>query len=190
MAIIKVYSSYSPQGKSETNQSRFDFALLVFLQIRDLMFIVGDRSGNCAMINPDLVLMADILPSYPPSLPPKALHYLLTSLTDYCLSHGVTVRSSQLSEGNHLASHAPVTLFPSLFPRTAWEQAIQVQTTYNILYAKIANDEDWLGEIMDEWTLPRKLSNCRLVEVDDFVRQLWELYNEVKREGIVQGLFH
>ena len=27
---------------------------------------------------------------------------------------------------------------------------------------------------------------CRLVEVDDFVRRLWELYKQVKKEGIVQ----
>jgi hypothetical protein len=26
----------------------------------------------------------------------------------------------------------------------------------------------------------------RLVEVDDFVRQLWELYKDVRKEGIVQ----
>jgi len=95
--------------------------------------------------------MADILPSYPPSLDPKALDFLLTSLTDYCLSHGVTVRPQTPSEGNHLASHAPVTLFPSLFPRIAWEQAVKIQRTYNVLYARISNDVDWLGKIMDEY---------------------------------------
>lgn len=108
------------------------------------------ESRDIAQFPTTLVLMADILPSYPPSLSPKALHFLLTSLVDYCLSHGITVRSAQPSEGNHLASHAPVTLFPSLFPRTAWEKAIQAQTTYNLLYAKIANDEEWLGKIMEE----------------------------------------
>jgi glutathione synthase len=94
--------------------------------------------------------MADILPSYPPSLDPEALSFLLSSLTDYCLSHGIAVRPVQPSEGNHLAIHAPVTLFPSLFPRQAWETALQIQTTYNLLYAKIANDVEWLGKIMDE----------------------------------------
>ena len=91
------------------------------------------------------------LPSYPPSLEPKALSYLVTSLTDYCLSHGITVRPSNPSEGDHLSSHAPVTLFPSLFPRKAWDQALKVQTIYNVLYARIANDVDWLGGIMDEY---------------------------------------
>ena len=131
--------------------------------------------------------MADILPSYPPSLPPKALNYLLTSLNDYCLAHGITVRPVHAGKGNHLASHAPVTVFPSLFPRRAWEQAIKVQQTYNILYSKIANNVEWLGEIMCEYLLlPGRKSDRRLVEVDDFVRQLWELYIEIKKEGIAQ----
>jgi len=94
--------------------------------------------------------MADILPSYPPSLSPEPLSFLLSSLTDYCLSHGIAVRPLQASEGNHLANHAPVTLFPSLFPRQAWEAALEVQTSYNLLYAKISNDVEWLGRIMDE----------------------------------------
>jgi len=29
---------------------------------------------------------------------------------------------------------------------------------------------------------------CRLVEVDDFVSGLWELYKEVAKEGVVQVL--
>jgi hypothetical protein len=95
--------------------------------------------------------MADILRSYPPSLNPTALSYLVTSLTDYCLSHGITVRPSTPLEADHLSCHAPVTLFPSLFPRKAWDQALKVQTLYNVLYARIANDVDWLGEIMDEY---------------------------------------
>jgi glutathione synthase len=98
--------------------------------------------------------MADILPAYPPSLSPQAQSFLLTSLVDYCLAHGITVRTAQPSEGNHLASHAPVTLFPSLFPRNAFEQALRVQTTYNALYAKIANEVEWLGKIMDEYLSP------------------------------------
>jgi glutathione synthase len=47
-----------------------------------------------------------------------------------------------------------VTLFPSLFPRKAWEQALKIQTTYNVLYARIANDEEWMERIMDEFFYP------------------------------------
>ena len=96
--------------------------------------------------------MADILPRYPPSLSPKAQAFLCTSLTDFCLSHGIAIRPPQPSEGNHLAGQAPVTLFPSLFPRQAWEHALRLQTTYNTLYAKISNDVEWLGGIMEEYS--------------------------------------
>ena len=96
--------------------------------------------------------MADVLASYPPSLSPKARSFLVFSLIDYCLAHGITIRPVKPSESNHLASHVPVTLFPSLFPRSAWEQSLLVQTTYNDLYAKIANDVEWLGQIMEEYS--------------------------------------
>jgi hypothetical protein len=34
--------------------------------------------------------------------------------------------------------------------------------------------------------IDRNHANTRLVDVDDFVRELWELYQDVRREGIVQ----
>lgn len=95
--------------------------------------------------------MTEILRSYPPELSPNSLSFLLTSLIDYSLSHGIIVRPREPSENNYLASHAPVTLFPSLFPRNAWEQALKVQTIYNVLYARIANDVEWLAEIMAQY---------------------------------------
>jgi glutathione synthase len=82
-----------------------------------------------------------------------------------------------------------VTLFPSLFPRSAWEDALKVQKAYNVVYAKISNDVEWLGKIMEEYVLWGEF-NGRLVDVDDFVRQLWDLYKEVKKEGIVQVQSH
>jgi len=73
-----------------------------------------------------------------------------------------------------------------LFPRIAWEQAVKIQKTYNVLYARISNDVDWLGKIMDEYDVLKPGAHCRLVDVDDFVGRLWQLYKEVKKEGIVQ----
>lgn len=35
-------------------------------------------------------------------------------------------------------------------------------------------------------TFLRRGANYRLVDVDDFVGRLWQLYKEVKKEGIVQ----
>ena len=49
-----------------------------------------------------------------------------------------------------LAIHAPVTLFPSRFPRKCFEQATSVQKAYNELYAKISGDEPFLSGLVDE----------------------------------------
>jgi hypothetical protein len=41
---------------------------------------------------------------------------------------------------------APITLYPSLFPRSCFETAQQLQPSFNLLYASIANDVDFLEE--------------------------------------------
>ena len=88
-----------------------------------------------------------------PTLPTRDPPHLLRSLTDYCYSHGILIRQSPPSPDNPLAVHAPVTLYPGRFPRAPWDQARNLQTIYNLLYAKIANDTKWLGAIMDQYFL-------------------------------------
>lgn len=90
--------------------------------------------------------------SYPPSLSPEGLSHLVTSLTDYCLAHGIIVRPPTSSETNHLGTPPSVTCFPSLFPRKEWEEALKLQTTYNLLYTRVANDVEWLANIMEEYS--------------------------------------
>jgi glutathione synthase len=106
-------------------------------------------------------MTASIFPSYPPKLSPERLSYLLQALTDYSLSHGLTVRPApsfipeKSAPNGALATHAPVTLYPSPFPRACWENGRSVQKPYNELYARIAADETWLGGIIVEYVLPR-----------------------------------
>jgi glutathione synthase len=101
--------------------------------------------------------MSDSLyPAYPPSLNAEEEEYLLTNLKDWCIAHGIAVRpqtsfvSKEQDPTSVLAAPAPVTLFPSLFPRSCFEEAHDIQTTYNELYAAIARDEEWLGGIVKE----------------------------------------
>ncbi|KAI5806467.1 glutathione synthase [Peziza echinospora] len=119
--------------------------------------------------------------SYPPALTQGQSDFLLASFTDWSLSHGLAVRppASFVAENpnNALASHAPVSLFPSPFPRAAFEEARSLQTAYNALYAAIASDEEWLAPIIDD-----------IASVDDFIGQLWAVYKEVKAVGFVQKL--
>ena len=104
---------------------------------------------------------------YPPALTASKLEYLFTSFTDWSLAHGLAVRppgtAQHLSE-SVLATHAPVTLFPSPFPRAPFDQARGIQTVYNELYANIASDdsEQWLAPIIEELvcSIPFHSSPC------------------------------
>jgi glutathione synthase len=111
----------------------------------------------------------------------EQVELLRVSLIDYALSHGLVVRPQQalLAEnpGNCLVVHAPVALHPSDFPEQAFQHAKQIQRGYNVLYAKIANDEAFMSKIMEE-----------LAPVDDFMKKLWDLHLEVKQGGIAQSV--
>jgi glutathione synthase len=102
--------------------------------------------------------MADSLyAGYPPALTPEQEGYLLQSIKDWSIQHGLALgpRPSIVSEdlnSHHIsATNAPVTLFPSLFPRSCFKHARSIQKVYNELYAAIANDEDWLEGILKEY---------------------------------------
>ncbi|KAM5456319.1 Glutathione synthetase [Microsporum audouinii] len=129
------------------------------------------------------LLSMDLSTSYPPELSPEQKQHLVATIKDWCIHHGLTVRpppafiQGVTDPQGVLATNAPVTLFPSLFPRPGYESAVSVQTTYNQLYASITGNVEWLGGIIEE-----------LVDVDDFVAGLWKVHLAVKSEGYVQPL--
>lgn len=96
-----------------------------------------------------------IYPSYPPSLTDDQKSYLTTVIKEWSIAHGLAVRpvSSFVAEEHDphraLATTAPVTLFPSLWPLQCYHEALMLQTAYNELYANVARDEEWLGEVVD-----------------------------------------
>ena len=97
-----------------------------------------------------------IYPQYPPDLTEQESNSLLTTIKDWSIAHGLAVRpaSSWVSEtqdpNGSLAVTAPVTVFPSLFPRNCFENGLAIQNAYNELYAAIASDELWLQHIVEE----------------------------------------
>lgn len=120
---------------------------------------------------------------YPPELSREEEQYLLTELKDWSIAHGLAVRpapsfvSASQDPSGVLAATAPVTLFPSLFPRSCFEEGLAIQKAYNELYSAIARDEQWLQGIVEE-----------LIDIDDFVGKLWQTHLAVKKEGYVQDL--
>lgn len=102
-------------------------------------------------------MVASIYPDYPPALTSEQSDYLFSNVKDWSILNGLAVRpsssfvSEKIDPSRSLAVTAPVTLFPSLFPRACFQEARAIQTAYNELYACIANDEDWLGEVVKEY---------------------------------------
>ena len=92
--------------------------------------------------------------SYPPELSTDEEEHLIAELEDWSIAHGLTVRAAvptRLSRSSSLATTAPVTLYPSLFPRVCFEQAQSVMSAYNELYAAIACSHMWLGETLGKY---------------------------------------
>lgn len=94
--------------------------------------------------------------TYPPELDLAQEQYLLTNLKDWSIAHGLAVRPApsyvpaETDPAGAVATTAPVTLFPSLFPRVCFEQAQAVVKAYNELYSAITGDETWLKDVVEE----------------------------------------
>ncbi|KAL2825637.1 hypothetical protein BDW59DRAFT_71826 [Aspergillus cavernicola] len=120
---------------------------------------------------------------YPPTLNPAQKESLVRTVKDWATQNGLMVRPAPtliLKESDPhgvLATNAPVTLFPSPFPRTCFEEAKALQTAYNKLYAAITCNEEWIGKIMED-----------LIDVDDFISNLWKVHLAVQKEGYAQTL--
>lgn len=100
--------------------------------------------------------MADsVYSSYPPDLSAAQQKFLVTAVKDWAIQNGLAVRPSPaiVPPGTDLngvlATNAPVTLFPSPFPRTCFQEATALQSIYNELYAAITCDTEWLGNIVE-----------------------------------------
>jgi glutathione synthase len=101
-------------------------------------------------------MSSELYPKYPPKLNSQELDYLYSNLKDWSIANGLAVRPApayvpqETDPSGALATTAPVTLFPSLFPRVCFEQAKSAVKAYNELYSAIASDEAWLKGIVEE----------------------------------------
>lgn len=118
------------------------------------------------------------LPSWPPEITEEQLQELKLQATTYALAHGLLylppVENGQLPPSPSSAIHAPFALFPSLFPRDLFVRAQNLQQIYNVLYARVASDQEFLDSILSAETAVGR--------VDEFVRELWTIWKEVRNE--------
>jgi glutathione synthetase len=113
---------------------------------------------------------------YPPEFSEEQASSVISDIKDYQLTHGSLLKLVQTDEDSTVLAH-PVgaSVFPTLFPRHLFHEALELQGVYNRLYATVAEDEQWLYETLEG-----------LIGIDPLARCLWGIYEEVRREGYVQ----
>lgn len=106
--------------------------------------------------------MAALFPTtYPPDLTPEQEAFLTTTIKDWSIAHGLAVRprpdtlgnargSSAIVDNEALATTAPITLFPSMWPLNCFHEALLIQTAYNEMYSAVARDELFLEGVVQE----------------------------------------
>ncbi|KAI0721033.1 glutathione synthase [Cerioporus squamosus] len=126
-------------------------------------------------------------PHWPPQVSDQQREALTLLATTYALSHGLIYLPPPAEvqpPAPTTAIHAPLALFPSPFPREQFELAKRLQRDYNVLYARVAMDEEFLDRVMGEQGVGR---------VDEFTGQLWRIWKSLRDQGIHQsrhlGLF-
>lgn len=93
---------------------------------------------------------------YPPQLKDEEQKRLIDTVKDWSAANGLVIRPpptvipSEADPNGVAAVSAPVTLFPSPFPRVCFEQGVAVQKSYNELYAAVSRDEEFLSQMVKE----------------------------------------
>lgn len=123
--------------------------------------------------------MNDSLPSctsLPLSLTSEDFNDLIDTTRDWALMHGLSVRPVT-NKTKDILQHAPITLLPSVFPRSEFKKACDIQITLNKLIHHVAHDYKFLKNTLSD-----------VVQVDDFTKRLFDIYETVINEGITQKI--
>ncbi|GAA5959576.1 hypothetical protein JCM8115_003757 [Rhodotorula mucilaginosa] len=127
-------------------------------------------------------MAADAAQEWPPKQGDEAV---LELASDWALSNGLVLRPPTSSTDDAAYTrpgqsviHAPYALYPSAFPRKLFQQAIDLQAAYNRLYADVTVDDAFLDQVI----------GGAVSKVDEFQGRLYDIWKQVKKEGIRQPL--
>uniref|UniRef100_A0A1B6DXB3 Glutathione synthetase n=3 Tax=Clastoptera arizonana TaxID=38151 RepID=A0A1B6DXB3_9HEMI len=115
-------------------------------------------------------------PCIPLPLDRETLNDIVSKSKDWALMHGAGMRSKTNFSSDSLV-FAPFALLPSVFPKREFERAVELQPIINELMFNVAHDHNFLTE---------NLKNT--IEVDDFTRRLFQLYEIMLKEGFTQPI--
>ncbi|KAG7273984.1 hypothetical protein CRUP_011166 [Coryphaenoides rupestris] len=107
----------------------------------------------------------------------RLVTHLAAVAKDTALLNGVLMRTKEEPDSSELVTYAPFTLFPTTVARAVFEQALAVQTHYNLLVDKISQDTQFLED-----------SLASTIESDDFTRRLFNIFRQTTKEGRSQSV--
>ncbi|EDO33034.1 predicted protein [Nematostella vectensis] len=99
---------------------------------------------------------------------------LAGSAADFLMGNGVLYRSKSSADQ---VEHAPFMLFPTPYPRKLFDQAKAVQKDFNELVHKVSLDHEFLKESLQS-----------TMAVDKFMGRIYEMYEQIRKEGIAQPI--
>ncbi|XP_064642901.1 glutathione synthetase-like [Lineus longissimus] len=103
----------------------------------------------------------------------ESLDELVGFVKGYAVVHGIiTCRVTPESPNLPVISPFAMTLLPSPFKRNLFILANELQSAYNLMYHRIAQDYDFLNEAFRE-----------IRKSDDFLQRLFEIYELVRNES-------
>ncbi|GEQ72363.1 hypothetical protein JCM33374_g6050 [Metschnikowia sp. JCM 33374] len=107
-----------------------------------------------------------------PSLSADNKALLVEELLQWCLANGLVMYPPNFQSFS--ANNAPITLFPTPFPSDMFERAVDVQKSFNSLYASVvAKQKTWLLEVVE-----------KLAKFDaEFTGKLYETYSKAVEVG-------
>ncbi|KAH9845892.1 putative glutathione synthetase [Teratosphaeria destructans] len=124
----------------------------------------------------------------PPDLSPPAerthgltedeLIQIIQAIHDYQIVHGNQIKLLfHATEAKVPSIGYNVSVIPTRFSRHCFDHAVKLQPVMNELYMRVAADETWLSKVL-----------APLLEHDNFLSTLWDIYKQVKAAGIEQDM--
>ena len=85
------------------------------------------------------------------------LDYLVINAKDFCLLNGLVmfdklhIKNENDMFKNYKCIHSPVTLMPSIYPRSEFEYDFNLQNSFNQLIFSVSNDYEFLKESLKKY---------------------------------------
>ena len=103
---------------------------------------------------------------------------LIDNVKDWQITHGSLLKLVRTDEEHTILSQPiGISLYPSLFPEKHFNHARSLQTLYNELYARVAQDEEWLFQVLKPF-----------MREESLISVLWDIHERVKAKGYAQSL--